>query len=230
MALQYRYLKDYLNAIKRRFYVDSDAIQTDELAYPEQDRIADINTAREEIAAELLCSATRGSFATTAGTIVYDLTAMSTRLIQVDNIYYATTKLERNVLRKDDQWGRSLTDRGTPEYYYVDEAQKYCHLLPTPDTAATCHVFYYQIPTALTGLSSTETTIPIQYRHLPELYALWRAYEKVPNAASKAMYYMKRYEVELEKAKNRTKNGQLRGARKRLRFVGYGIRNTTDWE
>lgn len=230
MALQYRYLKDYLAAVKRRFYVDPDAFGSGDQIYSEAERVDDLNTAREEIASELLCSATRGSFTTVAGTTVYDLTSMSTRLILVDNVFYATTKLERNMLRADDQWARSLTDTATPEYYYIDEAQQRIHLTPSPDAVGTVRVYYYQIPQKLTSFASSETTIPIQYRHLPELYALWRGYEKVPNGASKAVYYMKLWDTGLAKAKNHVKNGQMRGGRKKLRFRGYGLRNTTDWE
>lgn len=230
MAIQYRSLRDYLGAIQRRFFVDPDASVSPEMVYSEQERIDDINACREEIAADLLCSATRGSFTTVAGTHVYDLTTMASRLVQVDAVYYGTTCLTRNVIRKDDQWGRSLADNATPEQYYVDEAQHYIHLMPPPAAVGTTYVYYYQIPAKLTGVSSTETTIPVAYRHIPELYALWHGYEKVPGAASKAMYYLKQYDAAMAKAKNKTKNGQLRGARKRLRFLGYGVRNTSDWE
>jgi len=230
MAMQYRSLKDYLAAVKRRFFIDPEAAVSAEVIYSEQDRVDDINTCREEIAADLLCSATRSSFVTVAGTQVYDLTTMASRLIQVDNVYYGTTGLTRNIIRKDDQYGRSLTDNATPEYYYVDEAQHYIHLMPPPPAAATVYVYHYQIPSKLTGLATTETVIPVQYRHIPELYALWRGYEKVPGAASKTMYYLKRYEDEMKQAKGKVKNGQLRGARKRIRFLGYGVRNTSDWE
>ncbi len=230
MSIQYRSINDYLAAVKRRFYVDPALFSNSELIYSEKDRIDDINTAREEIASDLLCSATRSSFVTIAGTQVYDLTAMNSKLIQVDNVYYGTTGLTRNIIRKDDQWGRSLADNATPEYYYVDEAQHYIHLMPPPPVAATVYVYNYQIPSKLTGVATTETVIPIQHRHIPELYALWRGYERVPGAASKTMYYMKRYETELAQAKGKVKNGQLRGARKRIRFLGYGIRNTSDWK
>lgn len=228
MASLYTNLAGYLAGVKREFVLDN--ASTPYTIYPEADRIAEINEAREEISMETLCIPTRNTVTTIVGTQSYDLTSRNSKLVYVDFVTYGTKKLEGLYNRDDYYFIRTLTENATPENFYVDEGNKYLYLSPPPSAATTCYVYSFSVPSILvSGSATAESEIPVPYRKAVVSYALWKGYSRdgIVDGLTKADYYKKQFYEEMARAKARKKVGRVRGKQARITFESYGLRDTS---
>ncbi len=173
MAGLYQTCADYLEAIKREFVLDEAA--TPYTVWPNADRIGAINEARNIIAAEMFCLPTTNTITTIAGTAAYDLaTSRSTKLVYVDEVYYASRKLYRTTNYGDIVPG---TANGTPLAYYVDPQNKYLYLSPPPATVKTVLCRTFSEPSEMTAGGDAEV-IPHQFRDMVVSYALAKGFDR----------------------------------------------------
>lgn len=199
MAIKYRYLKDYLSAIRRSFVVDRDQFGSAELIFSEADRIEAINEARNVIAVELLCIPSSNTVTLVTGTKYYDLTSRNSRLVYVDEVYHASRKLYRTNNYADILPGAS---NSTPLTYYIDPQNHYIWLQPPPSTVKTLSCRTFSLPTEFTGANDAET-IPNQFREMVVQYTLSKGFERddIKDGLAKSQFYRKQFEDNLNRAK-----------------------------
>jgi hypothetical protein len=75
--------------------------------------------------------------------------------------------------------------------------------------------------------TDAETSIPVPYRRMVAYYALWKAFERdgIADGLSKAQYFQSLYSAEMTRAKKRNKKSVWHGARPKIRFAGFGLRD-----
>lgn len=197
MSLLYTTCTDYLEAIKREFVLDTAA--TPYTIWPNSDRIGSINEGRNILAAELLCLPTTNTITTIAGTVAYDLSTRSSRLVYVEEVWYATHKVFRTSSFGDIIPGASS---GTPYVYYIDAQNKYIHFQPPPSTAKTVTCRTYVLPAEFTAGGDSET-LPQPVRDLVVSYALAKGFERdgIADGVNRSNYYKQEFQEGIKRAK-----------------------------
>lgn len=197
MSVLYSTCADYLEAIKREFVLDTSA--TPYTIWSQTDRIGSVNEARNVLAQELLCIPTTNTIATVAGTVAYDLTSRNSKLVYVHEVFYASRKLFRSNNFDDVVPGAS---RASCTSYYVDNQNKYIHLIPPPPTVKTVYCRTFSLPSEFTATSDSEV-IPHQYRDLVVSYALAKGFERdgISDGVNRSNYYKSEFNEGLKRVK-----------------------------
>jgi hypothetical protein len=72
-----------------------------------------------------------------------------------------------------------------------------------------------------------ESAIPVPYRRMVAYYTLWKGFERdgITDGLQRAQYYQSLYSAEMTRAKKRNKKSVWHGARPKIRFAGFGLRD-----
>lgn len=157
--------------------------------WTEGERYDWLNQGQVDVANKLKCLQAEGKLTTVDGTYSYDTDNISSDLLTFlwAKIYDSGTTNWLDLTYKDDKWldrhhpGWRNASSGTPQWYWHDKVSHTVYMHPKPSSVyeGTSYFWgrYNYRPTEMTNLSDIPQ-LPIEYRELPILYALARAFWK----------------------------------------------------